>query len=310
MTLLLVLSANAPDIDIVAAPFGALRYLEVHRGYTHCLLGLPLMAAFSVLVTAAFYRKKLPWIRAWLAACVGVGSHLLLDWTNSYGIRLMLPFSSRWFALDLNTLTDGLFVTALMMAAIWPWFSKLVGSEIGERRSGRGQGSAIAALCFFVALDFGRYLIHERLIAQLMSRLYDGDVATQVAALPTAVSPFQWNGLVETANSFRETQTNFLRDNETQAGPVLYKRPFDPAAEAVRKTSAFRYFQYFARFPMWSAEPVTLPSGAVTRIDLTDLRFGAPDAGGFHCVGLVSIDGRVLLSTFTFGSGLNVGRGH
>jgi hypothetical protein len=78
----------------------------------------------------------------------------------------------------------------------------------------------------------------------------------------------------------------------------------------VKDTPPFRYFQYFARFPMWSAEPVTLPNGSATRIDLTDLRFGAPDAGAFHCIGLVNIDNRVLLSVFTFGSGINLGRGH
>ena len=38
---------------------------------------------------------------------LGVASHLLLDWTNSYGIRLLFPFSLQWFHLDLNALTDG-----------------------------------------------------------------------------------------------------------------------------------------------------------------------------------------------------------
>src|ERR1700761_8861250 len=81
-TLLLILSANAPDADIVSIAGGPLKHFEIHRGYTHSLIGLPFMAALSVLVVAAIYRQKLPWLRAWLLCCAGVASHLLLDWTN------------------------------------------------------------------------------------------------------------------------------------------------------------------------------------------------------------------------------------
>jgi inner membrane protein len=312
-TLLLLLSANAPDIDILAAPFGALRYFEAHRGYTHSLFLLPIMAAISVLVTYVIYREKpsdpRETVLAWLLACAGVVSHLLLDWTNSYGVRLLLPFSSRWFALDLNSLTDGIFISALAVAAIWPLFSRLVGGEIGERRVSKGQATAIAVLAFFLVLDFGRVLMHARAVAQLSSRLYDGAVPATVAALPSAVNPFHWTGIVETPNSFRSIDIDYLHNTEPQAGPVFYKRPFDPVSDAVRNTPPFHYLQYFSRFPIWSAEQVTLPSGSATRIDLTDLRFGAPGVGSFHCVGLVNTDGNVLLSVFTFGSGSNVGRG-
>ena len=73
-TALLIISANAPDIDIVAALKGPLAYLEAHRGYTHCLLCLPLLALLSVLAVAAVFRRKLPWTKAWLLCCAGVGS--------------------------------------------------------------------------------------------------------------------------------------------------------------------------------------------------------------------------------------------
>ena len=116
--LLLLLSANMPDIDIFALAKGPLAYLEVHRGPTHCLLAIPILALECVLLVAAFYRQRLPWFQAWVVCSIGVASHLLLDWTNSYGIRPFLPFSMQWFYLDLNSLTDGPFVAALFLAAI------------------------------------------------------------------------------------------------------------------------------------------------------------------------------------------------
>ncbi|MDQ2713002.1 MAG: metal-dependent hydrolase, partial [Acidobacteriota bacterium] len=82
---LLILSANAPDSDIIYATQGAFSHLEHHRGYTHCLLGVPAMAALSMFIIAAIFRQRLPWIRAWILCVIGVSSHLLLDWTNSYG---------------------------------------------------------------------------------------------------------------------------------------------------------------------------------------------------------------------------------
>ena len=116
-TLLLVLSANAPDIDVVSLVGGQLKHLEIHRGYTHSLLGFPFVAAFAALVVAGIYRQKLPWFRAWLTCCVGVASHILLDWTNAYGVRLLLPFSSTWFHSDLNSLFD-LYILAITPFAL------------------------------------------------------------------------------------------------------------------------------------------------------------------------------------------------
>src|SRR5438270_3371438 len=126
---LLVLSANAPDADIVALSAGGLRYFEAHRGYTHSFLLLPVLAVLPVLVVSAAFRQRLPWRQAWLLSCLGILSHLLIDSTNSYGVRLLLPFSSRWFYLDLNSLYDAWILAVLLLAALWPLFTLLVNRE-------------------------------------------------------------------------------------------------------------------------------------------------------------------------------------
>src|SRR5665213_3085506 len=93
-TLLLIVSANIPDIDFVAIVGGPLYYFEQHRGITHSIAAMPVMAFFSVLVACAVGRTMRGWAVAWAIGMVGVASHLLLDWTNTYGIRLLFPFSS------------------------------------------------------------------------------------------------------------------------------------------------------------------------------------------------------------------------
>ena len=307
--LLLLLSANMPDIDIVTLTKGQFAYLEAHRGITHTFLALPFLAIECVLVVAMIYRQKLPWVRAWLLCCLGVASHLLLDWTNSYGIRPLVPFSTKWFYLDLNSLTDWNILAVLSLAAVWPLFSRMVGSEIGDRKQSAGRGMAIAALLFFLFFDTGRGVLHRRATAQLESRLYNGFPAIATAALPDKLNPFHWLGIVETESTYREMQVNTLGELNTEAGKTYFKPPPSPFVEDARKVQPFSFFLYFSRFPVWSVQPVSLKAGEGKRIDLSDLRFGSPGEGNFHCIALERNTGEILRSWFTFGPGADLGWG-
>lgn len=301
-TLLLLLSANAPDCDIVALTRGQLAYMEAHRGYTHSLLLLPIMALVCVLVTAALYREKLPWFKAWLVCLIGVGSHLLLDWTNSYGVRALIPFSSRWFHLDLNALYDWTILIALAIAALWPLFSRLVSGEIGDR-SRPGRGIARFALVFLVLFDGARATLHERAVEKLESRLYADLPPISVAALPLSFNPFRWSGIVETASAYRTMPVDTFNPLDTENAAIYYKPPMMDALENARREEPFRYFLYFARFPVWSQQPVIWKEAERRRIELTDLRFGSPGSGSFHCIAIEDAAGRVLESWFTYGDG-------
>src|ERR1017187_4385781 len=61
-TPILLLAANAPDIDIVTASGGGLSYLHYHRHLTHSLVAMPVMALLVVLLVWVFGRKqKIRW---------------------------------------------------------------------------------------------------------------------------------------------------------------------------------------------------------------------------------------------------------
>ncbi len=298
-TAVLLVSANAPDADIVGLVQGQLRYLEVHRGYTHSLLCLPVVAFACVLVVAVFLRRRTIWWRLWLLACLGVGSHLLLDWTNSYGIRLLLPFSSRWFHGDLNSLYDAFFLLALGVAALWPLLANLVGGEIGERRS-NGRGIAIAALLAIAAFECGRVLLHNRAIAELQARVYDELSPLRTAALPDPFTPFRWTGIVETETSWLKVPIEASGNPDLHAVESFYKIPVTPALIAAKQTEPFRFLSYFARFPVWSVVPLPLQTGVGWQVQLTDLRFGTPGSGSFASVALETEKAQVLQSDFSW----------
>ena len=62
-------------------------------------------------------------------------SHLLLDWTNAYGIPLALPFSTHRYRLDINNIVDVWILAILLIPVIATALSRLVSTEIGERKS-------------------------------------------------------------------------------------------------------------------------------------------------------------------------------
>lgn len=114
-TVLCVVAANAPDADIVTLLGGSWFYLQHHRGITHSIIGT---LALALLLPALFYlgdrllaklRRVPPRVRfrgLLLASLIASATHPLLDWTNNYGVRPLLPWSGRWFYGDLVFIVD------------------------------------------------------------------------------------------------------------------------------------------------------------------------------------------------------------
>ena len=109
---------------------------------------------------------------------------------------------------------------------------------------------------------------------------------------------------METADTFRVNAVNTLGDLDARSAEVFYKASPRPSIENAKRTVPFRYFLYFARFPVWSEAPTTIDGGEGTRVDLTDLRFGRPWAGSFHCIALENSRNEVIRSWFTYASGV------
>ena len=100
-TLALVVGANLPDIDLLSRWGGAAAFLKYHRGITHSILGVTILA--TLLAGVLYYvgrrfpsaRKTTPTLHPrWLFGICwsATASNLALDFTNSYGVRPFLPF--------------------------------------------------------------------------------------------------------------------------------------------------------------------------------------------------------------------------
>ena len=63
-------------------------------------------------------------------------SHILLDFTNNYGIRPFWPFSERWYSWDIVFIVEPVILVLLVGALLLPSLASLISEEIGARSSG------------------------------------------------------------------------------------------------------------------------------------------------------------------------------
>lgn len=126
-TATLILGANAPDIDILTAFGGDYATVAYRRGWTHGPIALILLPFVVTGVMLAYDR----WVRRrrnpnappanapalFLLALLGTATHPLLDWMNTYGIRLLMPFRREWFYGDALFIVD-------------PWVWLMLGSGV------------------------------------------------------------------------------------------------------------------------------------------------------------------------------------
>jgi inner membrane protein len=299
-TPILILAANAPDIDIVSAAGGALNYLHYHRHLTHSLAAMPVMALLPVLLVRVAGRKPIRWVGAFCAAMLAVASHLLLDLTNSYGIRLFLPFSSDWLRLDLTNVVDLWIWAVLLLGVAGPFLSRLVGTEIasGRRRPEYpGRGFAIFALSFVLLYNCGRAALHARAVASLDARLYQDSVPLRVAALPGVANPLRWRGLVETGDFYAVADVYLAGEFDPSRAALFYKPNASPALDAARRAPAVREFLEFSQFPLWRVSPAAeMENGRL--VEVFDMRFGSPQQPGFMASALVDPENRVVKTSF------------
>ena len=122
-----ILSANAPDSDFVSFLFGG-RWvlLQHHRGITQSIVGTLALGLliptimFGTERAIAKWRKRPPRIRyrrLVLASMIAAATHPLMDWTNNYGLRPLLPWDGRWFYGDLVFIVDPYMLLVLGGAA-------------------------------------------------------------------------------------------------------------------------------------------------------------------------------------------------
>jgi inner membrane protein len=322
-TLAGVLAAEAADLDIFWGFAGPVDELKHHRGITHTIWAVPVIAGVVVGAVALlhFWRQRhwrriaastiqngqdngnanapsppsppLPQVRwGWLyfTACIAALSHLLLDWTNNYGVRPFFPLNPHWYAGSFMFIAEPILWGLFALAFAMPWLLALTDREIGARRTPfRGQGWAIFALSGMVVLGCVRWAEHAQALVILSNTNVASEPVTRMAAEPYPVNPFRWHAILETADFYQvaDVSTSIgTSSGSIDSDPlrdVLYKPADTPAVEAAKRTPLGQVYLDWGTWavvrdvgqePAPGMDPPKLPPNrAWTAIEFTDLRF-------------------------------------
>ncbi len=290
-TVTMVLAAEAADVDVLWTLKSSTAGLQHHRGITHSFLGVPFVAAAVLAMVYAVHRVRhrrgrpaegaqLPvrWGYLYLFAVFAAFSHLPLDYSTAYGIRLFEPFTYRWFSWDIVYILDPLIWLVLIGGLALPALFGLINQEIGAYSKGpRGRGGAIVALVFLLLIWGVRDNQHRRALNAMNSFLYHQAVPLRVAAYPYMISPFRWHGVVETADFFETLPVNSLGPEIDESQARIFYKPEETEVTRAAKSSYFgRVYLDWAVFPYVQVQKLDGPVPGFF-VDFSDLRYDYPD---------------------------------
>ncbi len=271
-TLPMVVAAELPDIDTLSSLRGPIEGFQHHRGITHTFLGLPFEAALIVAGVYAWHRWRvrhataaasgrakpltaapIRWGVLYGLALVALLSHLLLDYTNNYGLRPFFPFNDRWYAASIVFIVDPLLLALLLGALILPSIFGLVSAEVGAKKQVfRGRGWAIAALVGIAGWWGLRAVEHQRALQMAMTQsmvaptpesaattnqTQDVDAtyvptflpARAALASPDPLSPFRWSAVMDFGPVYKLAEIDSYGRTLT-TGEEMYPKPGSSAA--------------------------------------------------------------------------------
>ena len=169
-------------------------------------------------------------------------SHLLLDYTTAYGIRLFEPFNYRWYSWDIVYILDPLIWLALIAGLVLPALFGLINQEIGARSKGpRGRVGAIFRPHLHGAdLGRARQPASPRAQCHELLPLSRSRGCSASRAYPYMINPFRWHGVVETADFFETVPVNSLAPEIHEPQARLFYKPEETDVTRAAKIVALR----------------------------------------------------------------------
>lgn len=324
-TATLLIGANLPDIDAVTSLWGDDFSLYARRGHTHGILALVILPLLLTAAIALWHRWRsrgppgatAPSFnpRAILAlAFLGVWSHPSLDWLNTYGVRLLMPFDSRWFYGDTLFIVD-------------PWFWLLTAAGVVLACSERWRAIIGWAL---LALLASALILTTNLVPPAVKLIWCAGVAMLVVLRwrrPAWASPrpiaraglatlalyigaaYGLARLAESAVAERFPEAEQVQANAAPADPsshrlvvvepdryrivasdgTLHELPRqqpDAVVQQAMASPSIRGFVTWMRFPYWTVEE----AADHWIVSFQDLRYQGPDVPNPRGIGFAQVN--------------------
>jgi inner membrane protein len=262
----LVVANNLPDVDVAVFATDTLA-MSFRRGWTHGVLAqllLPMALTGVMLAWDRVVRRRgaggADPARAGqllLLSYVGVVAHVFLDYLNSYGVRLLMPFSERWFYGDALFIVDPWMYLALGAGWWWSW-----------RREPRGLAASVPLL------------VRAGVCAVLSRAGRPAD--TRFMVTPVFGNPFRREVVIDVGDRYERGHLWFQPlPHFRPAGFGLDHGMGAPDVQALLQQPRARAFLRWSRFPFVQVEPGPPPA-----VWINDYRYSNAGPYGWSAVKL------------------------
>lgn len=347
-TATLVIGANIPDVDALAIFFGSDTALYLRRGWTHGILALLIwpfllaggMMLFDRLISVWRSRRHSPIkeyrpIRSgptmtpkWLLilSFLSVWSHPLLDWLNTYGIRLLMPFSGDWFYGDslfiidpwLWLLTGAAVVLArsnswlgisgwillgaalsglVLSTSMVPFSAKIIWSvgmitivliRYSNRFKEGTQPMALTLLLTAILYATMMFTGSQMTVWQVKRQLAEQDIhITEAMSSPPPARPLIRNGVAVSGTHYYLFRLNWIMPGSFELrGEPVPRTEPEPLVEIALNAPELRGFRNWMRYPAYEVRK--LESG--WRVYIRDLRYTDPNEDTVSGIGMAVVD--------------------
>lgn len=273
-TATLAIGANLPDVDVFVYLVGdGLDALVFRRGWTHGVLAMVVfpfalagvMLAWDRLVRRQRLGETRPPVRGWwlvALAAAGIWSHPLLDLLNTYGVRLLMPFSSRWFYGD-----------TLFIIDLWIWLALGAGIALTRLRQRRAphRPPTPARLTLGLLTGYVAAMATWSAVGRGELRAIFGPGA-RVMAAPVPLAPLARSTIADLGDRYAFGHLGVGSGRRYIARGTVPSGRAAPEALAAARTHEGAAFLSWSRFPQFTLTRVR--NG--TRVHIADLRYGVP----------------------------------
>lgn len=287
-TWVMAAAATLPDLDSLAAPLMNLTGVEVddltritvHRGLSHSLLAVPVIA---LPVAALWWWGRRRWAQTrrptpdrlamqpkgfgllYAAALLAVVVHPLLDWCTSYGTQLFAPITNARLSLDAIPIVD-IFFTPLLAVTLLACFvvRKVLRSVAARATLVIGWTGFVLAVGYIAA---GR-VMHDVAARRALGIARSSRVLS-AEAYPSIGSIFLWRGVVRTEAGWEVTRQNLLFAPPAQANKATQDdNAWTARADELEEAKTWRWFA------QGQVRDVYARRDGLHVVELHDMRYG------------------------------------
>jgi inner membrane protein len=274
-TATLIIASNLPDIDVAVFATDTLA-MSFRRGWTHGVVALAILPAICAGVMLLWDRwrrqgqARRPPVHLsglLLLSYVGTWLHVFMDWLNSYGVRLLKPFSDRWFYGDALYIIDPVLYVLFGGAIVLTRVAVRRGDAAPRRWARRGLAvAAVYALAMLASNWWAR--------AEVQSGLERaGRHGVRFMVTPVLGNPLSREVIVDMGDRYEKGFLWFAPlPHFRPAGYGVATNFSDPSvAEAIRNPR-IQAFLMWSRFPFFVVEQTP----AHRRVFVNDYRYSGP----------------------------------